>query len=376
MGGDHAPGAPIAGALAAIRELGCDVRLVGPEAEVRRELERHLSSGKRASASNGQSPSSELPQIVDAPEVIGMEEHPVGAVRTKRRSSIVVGLDLIARGEADAFVTAGNTGAAMAAAVFGLKRIPGVDRPALATPFPTARGIRLLLDIGANADARPPNLVQFAVMGAVYAERVLGIPDPSVGLLSIGEEESKGNLLVQESHRQLRQAPIRFIGNVEGNDLPAGKADVVVTDGFTGNVVVKLCEGVVSTMLQVIRSEVQANPVSMVLAMGLRPVFRRVRRRVDYAEYGGAPLLGVDGVCIIAHGRSDARAIRNAIRVAGEAVRNSVVAHIREGLLEVGEAASEERSAAQTTSDADRTSARTAEGRAAPEPAPDPQPHR
>ncbi len=359
MGGDYAPGAPILGALEAVRELGCEVRLVGPESEIRGELTRHQPATTQAPSANGIYPTSSSVPIVDAPEVIGMGEHPVGAVRSKRRSSIVVGLDLIARGEADAFVTAGNTGAAMTAAVFGLKRIPGVDRPALATPFPTTRGISLLLDVGANADARPHNLVQFAVMGAIYAERVLGIPNPTVGLLSIGEEDSKGNLLVQEAHRQLRQAPVRFIGNVEGNDLPAGKADVVVMDGFVGNVVIKLCEGVVSTMLHVIRSELTANPLSTVLAAGLRPAFGRVRRRVDYAEYGGAPLLGVDGVCIIAHGRSDAHAIRNAVRVAGEAVRNSVVARIREGLREIGEPNSEARTAANEV-----------------ESAPDPQPRR
>jgi glycerol-3-phosphate acyltransferase PlsX len=198
-------------------------------------------------------------------------------------------------------------------------------------------------------------------MGSVYAERVLGIPSPSVGLLSIGEEESKGNLLVQETHRQLRQAPVRFIGNVEGNDLPAGKADVVVTDGFTGNIVVKLCEGVVATMLQVIRAEVSANPWHKLLAGGLRPAFQRVRRRVDYAEYGGAPLLGVDGVCIIAHGRSDARAVRNAIRVAAESASNSVVAHIREGLREVTVASGEPTTPATAEQDSPIPSARNSQ---------------
>ncbi len=354
MGGDHAPGAPIAGALAAVRELGCDVRLVGPEPEIRLELVRQAPGNHSAAAPNDANLANSPIPIVHAPEVIGMGEHPVEAIRAKRGSSIVVGLNLVAQGEADAFVTAGNTGAAMAGAVFGLKRIPGVDRPALATPFPTSRGICLLLDVGANADARPHNLVQFAVMGAIYAERVLGIANPSVGLLSIGEEESKGNLLVQEAHRRLRHAPVRFIGNVEGNDLPAGKADVVVTDGFVGNVVIKLCEGVVSTMLHVIRAEITANPLSTALAAGLRPAFGRVRRRVDYAEYGGAPLLGVDGVCIIAHGRSDALAIRNAVRVAGDAVRNSVVDRIREGLQEVMEPTDDERgpdTSVQTTSD-------------------------
>lgn len=335
MGGDHAPRAPIAGALAAIDGLQCEVLLVGPEAEIRRELEhqRALKTPRRNGTRS--QPPRPLPQIVDAPDVIGMAEHPVSAVRAKRRSSIVVGIDLVARGEADALVTAGNTGAAMAAAVFGLKRISGVDRPALATPFPTSNGTCLLLDIGANADARPQNLAQFAVMGAIYAERVLGIPSPRVGLLSIGEEDSKGNLLVQEAHRQLRQAPVHFIGNIEGNDLPTGKAQVVVTDGFTGNVVVKLCEGVVATMLEAIRSEISASPLTMALAAGLRPAFRRVRRRLDYTEYGGAPLLGVDGVCIVAHGRSDAWAIRNAVRVACEAVQHSLVSHIRDGLGEL-----------------------------------------
>jgi glycerol-3-phosphate acyltransferase PlsX len=265
-----------------------------------------------------------------------MAEHPVAAVRSKRRSSIVVGVKLVGDGEADAFVTAGNTGAAMAAALLGLKRIEGIDRPALATPFPTTAGRPcLLLDVGANADARPHNLVQFAMMGAIYAEQVLGLTSPRVALLSIGEEEGKGNLLVQEAHRQLRNAPIRFIGNVEGKDIPAGLADVIVTDGFTGNVLIKFAEGVGSTVLSTIRAEIRANPLTTLLGLGLMPAFRRVRSRMDYAEYGGAPLLGVNGVCIVAHGRSNPRAIRNAIRVAGEAVRGSLVERIREGLSEL-----------------------------------------
>lgn len=320
MGGDYAPRAPVAGALEALRELAAEIRLVGPEAIVREEIQRQRGWGG-ADAS--------LPLIVDAPEVISMAETPVTAVRSKRRSSIVVGLDLVARGEADAFVTAGNTGAAMAAAVLRLRRIPGIDRPALATPFPTQSGPCLLLDVGANAEARPQNLVQFALMGAAYAERVLGRERPRLGLLSIGEEASKGSPLVQEAHQLLRNAPLHFVGNVEGKDILAGVADVVVMDGFVGNVMIKFAEGIGANLLDLLRSEIRANPLTALLAVGLLPVFRRVRRRLDYAEYGGAPLLGVNGVCIIAHGRSNPQAIRNALRVAAEAVQGGLVDQIR-----------------------------------------------
>src|SRR3954447_22434915 len=224
MGGDYAPRAVIDGAVAAARDLPVRIALVGPADTVSQELGRHKGAAATRSIS-----------VVDAPEAIAMAEHPVTAVRTKRRSSIVVGVELVANGEADAFVTAGNAGAAMAAALLGLKRIEGIDRPALAIPFPTSEGRpALLLDIGANADARAHNLVQFAVMGLAYSERVLGLPSPRVALLSIGEEEGKGSLLVQEAHRQLREAPVRFIGNIEGKDIPSGLADVIVTDGFVG----------------------------------------------------------------------------------------------------------------------------------------------
>ena len=318
VGGDDAPASAVAGGLLAARELDVDLTLVGPTATIEQELER-----QRASAQ---------PRIVEAPEVIGMGDSPVHAARGKKRSSMVVGLGLVARGEADAFVTAGNTGAAMAAAVFELKRIEGIDRPAMAIPFPTRAGACLLLDVGANADARAQDLVQFGLMGAVYAEQVLGLSNPSVGLLNIGEEESKGSLVVQEAHQRMRGAPIRFIGNVEGKDVPAGAADVVVTDGFVGNVLIKFAEGVTGAFVDVIRSELRANVFSSILALGLRPAFARVRRRTDYAEWGGAPLLGVNGVVIIGHGRSNPRAIRNAVRVASDAVRQDVVARIRAGV--------------------------------------------
>ena len=323
MGGDDAPAAPVAGALEALRDLNVHLTLVGPSSAIERELDSHGASSR--------------PDIVDAAEVIGMGESPVQAVRAKRRSSMVVGVDLVARGEADAFVTAGNTGAAMAAAVLGLKRIDGIDRPALAIPFPTREGACLLLDVGANSEARAQDLVQFALMGAIYAERVLGVASPRVGLLSIGEEASKGSLVVQEAHQRLRGAPLRFIGNIEGKDIPAGLADVVVMDGFVGNVLIKFAEGVTGAFAALIRAELRANLLTSLLALALRPAFARVRRRSDYAEWGGAPLLGVNGVVIIGHGRSNPRAIRNAVRVAAEAVEQEVVARIRDGIANSAE---------------------------------------
>lgn len=327
MGGDLAPSATISGAVNALSARDLTLILVGPEAAVQEEI-RH----QRAQAAISQA----AVRIVDAPETIGMAESPVAAVRAKRHSATVVGLDLVARGEADAFVTAGNTGAAMAAAVLGLKRIPGIERPALAVPFPTRHGKPcLLLDVGANPEARPQNLAQFALMGAVYAERVLGCTRPRVGLLSIGEEESKGSSVIQEAHQQFRVLPIDFIGNLEGKDIPAGAADVVVMEGFVGNVLIKFAEGLGVTLLDILQREIRSSLWSTLAGAALLPVFRRVRRRLDYAEYGGAPLLGVQGVCIIAHGRSNPRAVESAIRVAGDAVRARMVDEIRAGVAEL-----------------------------------------
>jgi glycerol-3-phosphate acyltransferase PlsX len=318
MGGDDAPAAPVAGALEALRDLNVDLTLVGPTSVVEAELSRHATSVRL--------------QILDAPEVIGMAESPVQAVRAKKQSSMVIGVDHVARGEGDAFVTAGNTGAAMAAAVFGLKRIEGIDRPAMAIPFPTRDGACLLLDVGANSEARAQDLVDFALMGSIYAEHVLGLPRPRVGLLNIGEEETKGSIIVQEAHQKLRGTPLNFVGNVEGKDIPSGVADVVVMDGFVGNVLIKFAEGVTTAFAGLIRSELRSSPLTSLLALPLMPAFARVRQRVDYAEWGGAPLLGVNGVVIIGHGRSNPRAIRSAIRVAAEAVEQGVVTRIRDGL--------------------------------------------
>ncbi len=320
MGGDQAPSVVVEGAVLAARELGTAILLVGPK----QELERRL--GKDAA---------NLPiEVVDATQVVEMDEHPANAVRQKPDSSLVVGVKLVREGRAQAFVSAGNTGAVMAAGLFELRRIKGVDRPALAAVFPTRKGGALVIDVGANADCKPEYLEQFAVMGSVYMERVFGVARPRVGLLSNGEEDTKGSALVQAAHARIKALPINFIGNVEGKEIPTGEVDVVVCDGFVGNVVLKLSEGLASSITGLIREEINASLLSRLFAVGVLPAFRRVRRRLDYAEYGGAPLLGLNGVCIVAHGRSNALAIKNAVRVATQAVQNDVVGTIARGLAE------------------------------------------
>lgn len=323
MGSDHAPAVDVEGAVRAARRFGQEIILVGRQAEVEAQLAKHDTSDLALS-------------VVHAEQVIEMGEHPSLAVRNKPDSSMVVGMGLVREGRADAFVSAGNSGGTLAAAVTGagrLGRIRGIRRPALSTIMPTVSGTALLLDIGANTDCRPEWLVQFAVMGSVYAERVRGVAEPRVALLSNGEEDTKGNAAVQEAHQALRQLPaLRFIGNVEGKDLLMGAADVVVADGFVGNVVIKTAEGVASMLLQLLRTNIKATPITSVGGLLAKPAFRRVAKVLDYREYGGAPLLGVNGVVIIAHGRSDPLAIENAIGVAVDAVASRVVERIREGI--------------------------------------------
>jgi phosphate acyltransferase len=320
MGGDRGPAANIEGAVMAARDLGVSVILVGLEEELRRHLQVHDTQGLPIS-------------IRHAPEVVEMGESPSLALRRKKHSSIRIGVDLVKHGEAEAFVSAGNTGAVMATALVVLGTLPGVERPAIAVVVPTLKGQALLLDVGANAECKPRHLVEFAIMGNVYARDVMGLARPRVGLLSIGEEESKGNELTREAFKDLEgEASIEFVGNVEGRDIFNGNADVIVCDGFTGNVALKMSESVAEFVFQLLRDEVGKGLSGMAGALLLRPAFRRFKRRVDPAETGGAPLLGVNGVCIISHGRSTAKAIRNAIRVAAECASNTVIAHIREGI--------------------------------------------
>jgi glycerol-3-phosphate acyltransferase PlsX len=319
MGGDLGSAELVRGAVQAARDDGAFVTLVGGSAESAATLAR----------AGGRPPGID---VVDAPDVIDMTEQPVHAVRSKPRSSMVVAMELLRAGEASAFVSPGNTGAVMAAALFTLRRVRGVERPALAQIFPTLRGHCLLVDVGANVDCKPEYLLQFGVMGATYLERVFDRPSPRVGLLSNGEEDSKGNALVREAHPLLRGSRLNFIGNIEGRDIPMHAADVVVMDGFTGNVALKLGEGCGSFMKQLIREEARRDPLSMLGGLLLTPALRRVSRRVDYEEYGGAPLLGVQGVCIVAHGRSNAKAIRSALRVARHAAETELPEAIRIGI--------------------------------------------
>ncbi|MBO8141878.1 MAG: phosphate acyltransferase PlsX [Firmicutes bacterium] len=319
MGGDRAPAEVVKGGLAAARDFGVAVALVGD----RSRIEELLGDEDRA----------EGVTIVHARDVVSMNDHPAEAVRRKRNSSIAVAARLVKEGEADALVSAGHTGAAMAAALFHIGRVRGVDRPAIAVPLPTATGVCLLLDAGANVEVRPEHLVQFAQMGAVYARHVLGLDHPRVGLLNVGEEPTKGSRVVQEAYqRLLSTAGVSFVGNVEGKDVPVGAADVIVCDGFTGNIVLKLAEGLSAAMFELLRRDAFAGWRGAVAGALLRPSLRRIRRRLDYAEFGGAPLLGVDGVVAIAHGRSDRRAIRNAIRAAVQAARQSVPARIGQAM--------------------------------------------
>jgi glycerol-3-phosphate acyltransferase PlsX len=263
-----------------------------------------------------------------------MNESPAKAVKSKKDSSMAVALRLVKRGESDAFVTAGNSGGALAASLFGLGRIKGIKRPALGTIFPTMseNGHCFLLDVGANTDVRPEYLVQFALMGHCYARQALGIPSPRVGLLSTGEEEDKGNVLIQDVTPMLKQSTLNFVGNIEGKDIPTGFADVIVTDGFTGNVYIKGAEGVAWIIQRMVEREVRARPLAMLGALLAWGAIKALKAKMDYREFGGGPLLGVNGVVIIAHGRSDPYAIRHAIRVANQAADHDLVETIKAGL--------------------------------------------
>jgi glycerol-3-phosphate acyltransferase PlsX len=324
MGGDNAPAATVAGAVGAARAWGYEIKLVGREAELRAML---AQQGDLSGVEH-------LVQVVDAPEVIEMGEHPATAVRSKRHSSMAIGVDLVKSGAADGFVSAGNTGGVLASALLSLRRIEGIssERPALAAQLPTLKGMCILLDAGANVDVKPDWLAQFALMGSIYAEIALGKQRPTVATLSNGEEEGKGNASLNEAIPLIRALPINYVGNVEGEDVTAGNVDVVVVDGFAGNIFLKGAEGVVATMTELIRQELTRNPLRMVLAAGLRPAFRAIRRRLSYEEYGGVPLLGVNGVCIVAHGRSTPLAIQNAIKAGAQCFELGLVERIRERL--------------------------------------------
>jgi glycerol-3-phosphate acyltransferase PlsX len=323
MGSDSHPGPDVAGGVLAAREWGDQIIFVGREDLIRRELAQREVEG--------------LPlEVIDASEVIEMDDDPAWAAREKQRSSMHEGMNLVRDNRADAFVTACNTGGVLAVATLHcLRRIRGVKRPAVAVIIPLPRGRVVALDIGANADCKPEYLVQFALMGSVYARAVLDLPNPRVALLSNGEEPGKGNDLVKRASKLLAETPLNFIGNVEPKEVAALKTDVVVSDGFSGNVFIKTIEATAKMLTDLIRDEIKESPVTSVGGLLAKPAFRRVARRVDPFEVGGGPLLGVNGIVVIAHGRSNARAIMNAIGQARRAVDGGVLEAISSGLADV-----------------------------------------
>jgi phosphate acyltransferase len=318
MGGDYAPGEIVVGALRAREELGVEVLLVGDPQQIESKLPPKTSLGQV--------------EIVPAEGTITMDEEPLSGIRRKPKASINVAMDLVKNQRADAVVSAGHSGAAMAAALLRLGRLRGIDRPAIGAVFPTIVADKpvLILDVGANVDCRPKFLEQFAVMGSVYSQYVLGIQEPSVGLLNIGEEDTKGNDAAVRANQLLRENPqISFIGNAEGRDVLSGRFDVIVCDGFVGNVLLKFAEAVGEVMLQIMREELPQGLRGQIGTAILKPNLKRIKQRVDHAEHGGALLLGVDGICIISHGSSQAPSIFNAIRMAKEAVDNQVLHRIQ-----------------------------------------------
>jgi len=325
MGGDFAPRVPVLGAVQAAKEFGVEVVLTGKEELLRRELSRY-------------SYPKELIDVVPAEEVIEMDEQPARALK-KKGSSIHVGLNLVKEGSADAFVSAGNTGAVMAISLFTVGRVKGVERPAITAILPNLSGYTFLLDVGANVDCKPHHLLQFAVMGSAYARYVLEEENPRVGLLNIGEEEGKGNELTKEAYRLLKAAKekgLNFAGNAEGRDVYSGKFDVIVCDGFVGNVCLKLSESLAKILAKILKEEIDKHLISKLGALFLKPAIKGFKRRIDYAEIGGAPLLGVNAPVIISHGSSNAKAIKNAIKTATQFVKSSLNSRIEEEITKIG----------------------------------------
>lgn len=320
MGGDHAPRPEVEGSVSAAQEYGVRVLLVGQPEAIRAELAKH--SRPMVSV-----------EIIPASEVITMQDHPAQAFRRKKDSSVHVGARLVKEGKADALVSAGNTGAVMTTAKLILGTLESVDRVALAAPFPNAKGgVSVLLDVGANVDSKPEHLLQFAVMGEIYYRVAFGGRRPRVGLLSIGEEEIKGNELTRAVYERLKALPVHFVGNVEGHDLFSGKVDVIVCDGFVGNIALKICEGLATEIVKLLRKTYKGSLASQLGYVLSRGALKGIKRTMDYSEYGGAPLLGVRGVCVISHGKSNANAMKNSVRVAAGLARARVNEKIEQEL--------------------------------------------
>jgi glycerol-3-phosphate acyltransferase PlsX len=325
MGGDHAPHVPVMGAIQAAKDYGINIILVGDESEIKKELSKHSFPAEKI-------------EVAHADESISMDEQPSRALK-KRNSSIHIGTKLLKEGLADAFISAGNTGAVMAISLFTLGRLEGVERPAISTVLPTLKGKTFLLDVGANVDCKPIHLLQFAIMGEAYAKYVLKEENPRVALLNIGEEEGKGNELTKETYQFLKVAKekgLNFVGNAEGRDIYSGKFDVIVCDGFVGNVALKLSEGLAKILAEILKEEIDSFLISRIGAITLKPAIKGFKKRIDYAEWGGAPLLGVKAPVIISHGSSNVKAIKNAIKVALQFAESHLNEHIEENIERYG----------------------------------------
>lgn len=316
MGGDYGPRIAVTGAVQAARDFDLDILLVGVESLIKKEFDRLGRTAARVT-------------IIDAPEAVGMGEG-LFALRHKRSSSIRVGIQLVKEHKADAFVSMGNTAAVVYVSRKVLGPLRGINKPALSLLVPTLKGLTLLLDVGANANCTAADLEQFALMGRVFMEQIMGLKNPSIGLMSIGEEKGKGNDLTKLAFERLQEAPINFIGNVEGKDVYSGRADVIVSDGFTGNVALKVSEGVVETLFSMAKREIMKDFLAKIGFLLMKGHMKKLYKRVDYSEYGGAQLLGLNGVCIIGHGRSSANAVRSAVRMARDFVTSRVQDRIRE----------------------------------------------
>ena len=321
LGGDRGIPVNVQGAIQACREWpDLEVALVGDEAAIKREI--HNGGGTNIKSLS----------IIHTASMVGMHEPPVDACRSKPDASIMISARLLAERKVDGIVSAGNSGATMTASLFHLRRLEGISRPAIVTVLPTLTGQCVLLDVGANVDCKPKHLLQFAVMGSVYSQTIFKLTNPKVGLLSIGEEEGKGNDLTSETHHLLKNSGLNYVGNIEGRDIPLGKADVIVCDGFVGNIVLKFGEGLSHAIIKLIKNEIKGHPLAFLGGILLRKAFKNMKKKVDPSEYGGAPLLGVRGISIVCHGGSDAVAIKNALRVASELIRDNINMHIQNQL--------------------------------------------
>ena len=320
LGGDFGAKPNVQGAVKAVNELGYDIILVGDEAVIKEELKTVKYDGDKIT-------------VVHAPQTINMDAHPARECRDKKDAGIVVCARLVKEGKADAMLSAGNSGATMVAGLFGIGRIKGIDRPAIVSPMPTRSGMTLIVDAGANADCKPINMLQFAVMGSIFSKIAFGVDSPVCGLLSIGEEEGKGNQLIKDTTKYIKHLGLNYYGNIEGRDVHSGLADVVICDGFTGNIALKLSEGLAKAIFGMMKDAVKKNPIALLGLLMAKPALGKIKERTDSESYGGAPLLGVDGPVIICHGKSGERGIYNAIKTAAKLVESKAVEAIRENML-------------------------------------------